>query len=271
MDKEFIVPARIAAAVTLLLIALSVLFGSFYTVKSGERAVVTRFGKIESIAQPGLSLKLPFVMAVRTVDVTTQKVHSPAPAGTKDLQYVQTDVSVTFHLDSSDAALTDTATRLGVDLPWISTNIVAPRIQESVKAVAARYAAEELLTKREDVRSNIVDLLRESLHRYNITLEDVQITNFAFSDAYSKAIEDKQVAEQNAQKATNDLQRIKVEAQQKIVAAQAEAETIRIQTDAIRQQGGAAYVQLKAIDKWDGKLPNVSGGNTPFIDVRGVK
>jgi regulator of protease activity HflC (stomatin/prohibitin superfamily) len=149
----------------------------------------------------------------------------------------------------------------------VESKVIDPRIQEVVKAVVARYSAEELLAKREEVKQEVELALRNQLASYNIVVEAIQITNFQFSASFDHAIEAKQTAEQNALKAKNDLERIKIEADQKIAMAKAEAETIRIQADAIRAQGGAEYVQLKAIEKWNGQLPQVSGANTPFISL----
>ena len=115
----------------------------------------------------------------------------------------------------------------------------------------ARLSAEELLTRRDSVKQEIAIGLRTSLANYNINVEDIQITSFSFSKAFDEAIE----AKQNVVKAKNDLDRIKVEAEQKITMAQAEAETIRIQAQAIKEQGGEEYVKMKAIEKWNGVLP----------------
>ncbi|MGC3981573.1 MAG: prohibitin family protein [Steroidobacteraceae bacterium] len=267
MDNSFesANPARVIRLIGLGIVALIVLIlllGSFYTVKSGERALVFRFGQIKDVVADGLHFKLPLIESIRIVDVRTQKAASPANAGTRDLQSVTTEVSMNYHLDA--ATLSDTYARVGLE---VENKIIDPRIQEVVKSVVARFSAEELLTKREDVKTEIAAGLRSSLTGYNIIMEDIQITNFAFSHAFDAAIEAKQTAEQNALKAKNDLERIKVEAQQKIALAEAEARTIQIQAQAIKEQGGAEYVQLKAIEKWNGELPQVSSGAVPFINL----
>jgi len=259
--KEFNV-IRVAATGIAAIVALIVIGGSFFTVSSGERAIVFRFGQVQNVVSDGLHFKIPFIENYKIVDIRTQKAHSPADAGTKDLQTVKTEVALNYHLVAD--SLADTYSRVGLD---VENKVIDPRIQEIVKAVVARFSAEELLTKREDVKSEIAAGLRSSLVAYNITVEDIQITNFSFSHAFDAAIEAKQTAEQQALKAKNDLERIKVEAQQKIALAEAEARTIQIQAQAIKEQGGAEYVQLKAIEKWDGRLPQVSGGNTPFINM----
>jgi regulator of protease activity HflC (stomatin/prohibitin superfamily) len=260
MDQRNIARSLSLGAVAI--VGLSVVFGSYFTVNQGERGIVFRFGQIQSVESEGLHLKVPFMDSVVHVDTRTQKAESPADAGTKDLQRVSTKVALNYHLKPE--VLKDTYTRVGLD---VEGKVIDPRIQEVVKAVVARFSAEELLAKRDDVKHEVEDALRVQLAGYNIVLEAIQITNFQFSASFDHAIESKQTAEQNALKAKNDLERIKIEAEQKITMAKAEAETIRIQADAIRAQGGAEYVQLKAIEKWNGQLPQVSGGNTPFINL----
>jgi regulator of protease activity HflC (stomatin/prohibitin superfamily) len=244
------------------IIALSIVSDCFYTVTSGQRAIVFRFGQIKAVESEGLHIKVPFMDSTIIVDVRTLKAESPADAGTRDLQRVSTKVALNYHLDPN--VLKDTYSRVGLD---VETKVIDPRIQEVVKAVVARYSAEELLAKREEVKQEVEVALRNQLASYNIVVEAIQITNFQFSASFDHGIEAKQTAEQNALKARNDLERIKIEADQKVAMAKAEAETIRIQAEAIRAQGGAEYVQLKAIEKWDGQLPQVSGSNTPFISL----
>jgi regulator of protease activity HflC (stomatin/prohibitin superfamily) len=167
------------------------------------------------VVSDGLPLKLPFIEKVILVDVRTQKSRAPASAGMKYLQTVTTEVALNYHLNAK--TLQDTYTRIGLD---VEDKVIEPRIQEIVKAVIARFSAEELLTRRDAVKQEIAVGLRTSLAAYNISVEDIQITNFSFSKAFDEAIEAKQTAEQNALKAKNDLDRIKVEAEQKITMAQ---------------------------------------------------
>lgn len=262
MDYSPANPLRQIAIGAVILVGIILLWTSFYTVTSGERAIVLRFGQVQGVESDGLHFKLPMVETVKIVDVRTQKAHAPATAGTRDLQTVQTEVALNYHLNPQ--SLADTYSRIGLN---VEEKIIDPRIQEVVKAVIARFSAEELLAKREDVKNEIATGLRTSMTSYNITVEDIQITNFSFSRSFDAAIEAKQTAEQNALKAKNDLDRIKIEAQQKIAMAEAEAKAIQIQAQAIKEQGGAEYVQLKAIEKWNGELPQVSGGTTPFINL----
>lgn len=245
------------------LFLLLTLRGIVYTVDAGERAIVLTWGSVTSVVDDGLHIKLPYIQAVKIVDVRTRKAHSPAQAASADMQRVQTDVALNYHLDPDK--LTEIYTRSGLD---IEATLIDPRIQEVVKAVTAKFQADKLLLQREVVKADIEQMLKVSLAPYFVIVEAVQITNFTFSEQYEAAIEAKQTAEQNAQKAKNDLERIKVEAEQKIATAQAEAEAIRIQSEAIKAQGGEGYVQLKAIEKWNGVLPTYTGnGPLPFLQV----
>lgn len=259
MDNLLRIPiVRIALGFLLLLMA----FFSTYTVRAGEKAIVFTFGKISSVSDSGLHFKIPLVQSIERVDVRTRKAHAPASAGTNDLQSVKTEVALNYHLN--EKSLVDIYSKFGLQ---VEDKIVDPRIQEVVKAVVARFSAEELLKKRDTVKDEIAVGLRALLAPYEVVVEDIQITDFSFSESFDVAIEAKQTAEQNALKAKNDLTRIEVEAKQRIVTATAEAQAIQIQAEAIRAQGGSEYVRLKAIEKWDGKLPSVNGGAVPFINV----
>jgi len=254
---------KIVSQIFLSIFIIVTLVLSFYTVDAGERAIVLQWGSVVNVSDDGIHFKIPYIQSTKTVDVRTRKAHAPAEAASSDLQRVVTEVALNYHLDPNKLA--EIYTRSGMD---VEGTLIDPRIQEVVKAVAAKYQADKLLQHREAVKSDIESMLKLSLSPYNIIVEAVQITNFKFSEQYDAAIEAKQTAEQNAQKAKNDLERIKVEAEQKIATARAEAEAIRIQAEAIKAQGGAEYVQLKAIEKWDGKLPTYNGnGAVPFVNI----
>lgn len=257
-------PIKIAAGVIVFIIAMSVIFSSFFTVPSGHKGIVLNFNQLSRVVDPGLNFKVPFTEKVVIADVRTQKIDAPAVAGTKDIQTVSSNVTLNYHISPNSVGKVYEQTGLDV-----ATRIIEPRIQEAVKATVALYSAEELLKRRDEVRSGIYTSLKKTLPKYNVIVEDIQITNFQFSENFSNSIEAKQIAEQQALKAENDLRRIEVEAKQKIEMAKAEAESIRIQSEAIRAQGGAEYVQLKAIAAWDGKLPStMMSDSVPFVKVK---
>jgi len=249
------------------LIGLSTSCSSFYTVPSGKRALVFTWGEITSVSGEGLRWKTPWIQSVEKVDIRIRKVETPADTVSKDLQAVSTTVALNYSL--APDKLKELYSTIGLD---VEQRIVAARIQETVKATTARYTAEELIAQRENVRVEMVNSLTQQLLEYHILVAPggVQITNFDFSKAFNESIEEKQIAEQRALTAKNNLVRIEVEAEQRITQARGEAEAIRIQADAIRAQGGKEYVNLKAIERWDGKLPTYTGGSgpIPFIEVR---
>ncbi len=150
------------------------------------------------------------------------------------------------------------------------TSLPYPVTQEVVKGITAKYTAQELISQREKVRSEIKELLKQRMIAYYIIVDDFSIINFKFSNQFEQAIESKQAADQLAQKAQRDLERIKIEAEQKIAQAKAEAESLRLQKENVTPQ----LIQLrkieasiKAIDKWDGHMPRVAGNTVPFIDL----
>jgi len=261
--------------VVLALLVLSTFFGSWYTVGSDQRALLFTNGRIVGVEDAGLHFKTPFSQSVTKVDIRTQHADSPAPAGTYDLQAVDTNVSVNFHFDSTK--LPDIYKRTGLD---VAANIVEPRIQETVKAVVAQYNAEELLKRRELVREKIVELLRGKLAAYDLILEDIQITDFKFDPSFTKAIEDKQVAEQQALTEKNNLAKVQVIAQQAVAKAQGQADSnlaiAKANAQAIDVQGEALranpmYLELRRIERWDGAYPRVvTGGDKSLLGLGDV-
>ena len=247
---------------------LGILFvsGLFFTVKEGQRAVVFTFGELSSVREPGLRWKWPLVQSVEKVSVRTQREDFEASAVSRNIQTAMTTVTINYSLDPD--RLKELYATVGFN---VSDKIIYGRVQEIVKGVVAQFTAEELVTKREQVKSLIAEALIAQLKEYHLvaTPSGVQITNFSFSPAFNQAVEAKQVAEQQALKAVNDLERVKTEAEQKIAEAQGNAKAIEIQTRAINQQGGKNYVELEAIRKWDGKLPTYLGsGAVPFINLK---
>lgn len=180
-------------------------------------------------------------------DVRTQKVDVTASASSKDLQTIGVTAVINYSLDG--AKLLDLVKTIGSG--W-EPKIIQPAIQESIKSVTARYTAEELITKREDVRTEIQRTFMEKMNGTAIVVSAVNVTNLEFSQAFNDAIEAKVTAEQQALAQKNVLEKTKYEAEQKIVTAKAEAESIRIQAESISKQGGAEYVQLKALEVWKG-------------------
>jgi regulator of protease activity HflC (stomatin/prohibitin superfamily) len=148
------------------------------------------------------------------------------------------------------------------------SKILRPALEAAIKQTVARYTAEELLNKRGEIQQEIENAFRSSIPN-TFTVSKYALVNEDFSDQYEAAIEAKQVAQQNAEKAKNELEQAKTDAQAQIEKAKGQAETIRIQAQAITQQGGANYVKLKWIEHWNGQLPQYTMGDaTPLTNLK---
>ncbi|MBT4722328.1 prohibitin family protein [Candidatus Falkowbacteria bacterium] len=253
-------------AIIVMVIIVIAILNPLVIVNAGERGVVLNWGAVsDTILDEGIHLRVPVMQKVVKMDVKIQKEERGASASSKDLQIVTSKVAINYHLDTQK--VNQLWQEVGYDY---SNRIISPAIEEFVKKTTAYYTAEELITKREDIKNDLKLAITENLAKNNILVDDIFITSFDFSDGFNKAIEAKVTAEQNALKAKNDLERVKMEAEQKITRAKADAESIRIQAQAITQRGGKDYVQLQAIGKWDGKLPTsmIPAGSVPFLDVQ---
>lgn len=248
-------------------ILLIVLFNlPFLYVPVGYRGVQMRLGNTTgSIYQQGISFKVPFIEGSRNIEIRTQKEVVKASAASKDLQSVDTEVALNYSLDQNK--IVNLYQTVGDDF---KERIIAPVLQEAVKSVTAKYTAEELITKRNQVSVDIKAMLSEKLTPRGIIAEDFNIVNFNFSEGFDKSVEAKVKAEQDAKAAENKLVQVESEKAQRIAQAEGEAKAIEIQSAAINSQGGANYVQKLAIDKWDGKLPvqMIPGAVVPFINLR---
>ena len=238
----------------------------FAIVGPGTRGVLTTFGKVsDEVYGEGLHFVIPAVQHMHMIDVRIQKGEGEGDAASKDMQSVNTRVALNYHIQPEQAAVV--FRELGQS---VGERIIVPAVQEAVKAATAQYTAEELISKRPEVRERIKSLLVERLGKHGVAVDEFSIVNFAFSKSFNEAIEAKTTAEQLKLKAERDLARIRVEAEQKVASAKAEAESLALQ----KQQVTAELIRLreienqrKAIEKWNGVLPNVTGGVVPFINV----
>lgn len=254
------------SAIIVVLIIAGLSFQSFTIIQAGHRGVVLQLGAVqEKVFDEGLHFRIPFIQDVIPMEVRVQKAESSQTSASRDLQTVSTTIAVNYHLDGNFA--NKLYQQVGIDYVG---RIVDPAIAESLKAVTAQYTAEELISKRPEVSAKVKEVLTQKLSAYHILLDEINIREFNFSEEYNKAIEAKQVAEQQALKSKLDLERIKIEKEQEITKAQAQAEALRLQKQEVTPelvQLRQIEAQLEAIRRWDGKLPNVTGGATPFINV----
>ncbi len=247
-------------------IVLIIFLLSFTTVKAGQKAVVLNFGAYKGkTLEPGLHWLMPFRDKIVKMDVTVIKQEQGVRAATKDLQDVTAQVALNHQIDPDHVS--DVYVSLTKDY---EERVIVPSLQESVKAATAKYTAEELITKRSEVREEIKRLLTDKLVPHHMIVNDFNIINFSFSPSFTSAIEKKVTAEQDALASKNKLEQTKYEAEQSVVSARAQAESIKIQAEAVNAQGGADYVQLQAIAQWDGHLPTqfVPGSALPFVNLK---
>jgi len=225
----------IGSIIGVVIIVASLIFGSFTTIPAGHRGVVIRFSAVTGrILNEGLQTKLPFLDSVEKMSVQTQKYEADAVSASKDLQDVNTTIALNWHLDPGMAD--EVYRTLGLDF---IERLASPAIQETVKQVTARYIAEDLILRRDEVKAAITENLSNRLLERGIVTETVSITNFKFSDTFTAAIEAKVAAEQAVLEAINKLERVKVEAQQREAEAKGEADA-RI----ARAIGEAEYIRI---------------------------
>ena len=263
------------SAVIILIIIAVVASASVKIVDAGNRGVLTQWSAVDIKNAPldeGIHFLVPFQDDVVQIEVRTQKYDAQTRSASKDLQTVQTTVTVNYHADAERVHIL--YKEIGLDY---ENRVIQPAIEETVKQVTANYNAEELITKRPLVKADIENAIRERLELFNVKTEVISITDFDFSDLFSKAIESKVEAEQKAQKAENDLIRIEVEARQleaqaeglasaNIAEARGESEAISIINQAL--SNNPYYIEWLKTQAWDGKLPLVVGeGSTPFISI----
>jgi len=239
-------------------------------VPAGYRGVMTTFGHpADDVYGEGLHFCIPLVQTLHSMDVRIARSEGEGDAASKDLQQVRVRVIVNYHLDPK--AVPAAFRGIAQTTEEVATRIIDPARPEAFKAVTAQFTAEELITKRTLVRDQIAALLREKLSRHGLVLDEFSIVNFAFSPSFTSAVEGKVNAEQQRLMAERDLLRIRVEADQKIASAMAEAESLRLQ----RQEVTPQLIELRrtenerrAIEKWDGKLPTTTAGMAmPFLSL----
>lgn len=265
----------VTIGIILLIIIGVVAFASVKIVDAGHRGVLLHWNAVDLENPPldeGLHFVVPFQDEVVVIEVRTLKYEKETRSASKDLQTVETTVTVNYHPNKEE--IHRLYKNLGLDY---ENRVIQPAIEETVKQVTANYNAEELITKRPLVKQDIESSIRERLNQFGVVTEVISITDFEFSPLFAQAIEAKVEAEQKALKAENDLRRIEVEAKQReanaigvananIAEARGEAEAIAIINKALAENPN--YLEWLKTQAWDGKLPLVVGeGGTPFIQI----
>lgn len=256
--KSMNIPKKAIAIVIAALAVIIVLFNSITIVDAGHTGVINTLGNVsENVLQEGIHLKIPFIQTIIKMDNRIVKLEVETEAFSKDLQTVETRLAINYRVskDKSYAIYKN----VGSDYETILVN---PAVNEVLKAITAKYTAEESVANRSLISQGLIEELNNKLNKNGIYVEDVNIINFEFSEAYIAAIEEKQVAEQRLLKA-------KTEKEEAIVKAEAEAETLRIQSEAqakanniLSKSLNESLIRYEMMKKWNGELPMVTDGNT---------
>ena len=240
--------------VILILITIT-LCNSISTIPTGYVGIKTRFGKVqENVIEEGFNFKVPFIEKIVKIDCKTQKYEVNTEASSKDLQKVQNiRIVVNYSVDKTKA--NQLYKNIGKNYQTI---LIEPAILESIKQGMSQYTAEELITKRNEVSNTIMSLLKEKLEKDGILVSALNITDLSFSKEFDEAVEQKQIVEQETEKAKYELEKAKVENEKKIENAKADAEVMKQQNKEITDEYlklKELEIQQKIIEKWNGQLP----------------
>lgn len=227
----------------------------FRMVSAGSVGVITRFGAVNRVVNPGLVVKIPLIESIKQMDTRTQKEQVDASSASSDLQEVKATIALNFHLRGEKAV--DVYQNIGLEY---ADRIIAPAMQEAFKATTAKFTASDLIGKREAVKALAYAELKARLEKYNVVVDDFNIVNFDFSKEFNDAIEQKTVANQNKERA-------QIEAETALIQSQGQANAQK----ALKDSGSLSpeYLQYLALTKWQGDLPTYWGGNAlPFIGIK---
>ncbi|MGK7895558.1 MAG: prohibitin family protein [Xenococcus sp. (in: cyanobacteria)] len=247
----------------LVFLLLLVFLRPFTIINAGERGVVMRFGKVQdTVFDEGIHLIMPIVTTVRRITVRIQRDDVQAEAFSRDLQYIETDIAVNWHIEPT--TVNKIFQEVG-DQAEVVRRIISPAVSEVVKAATAKKTAEEIIAKRTELKDEIDTQLTDRLASYGVVVDDVSLVNIDFTEEFANAIEAKQIAEQEAKRAIFEAQKAEQQAQADINRARGQAEAQRLQ----RQTLTPELLQKQAIEKWDGKFPQVLTGDgaLPFITI----
>ena len=259
-DKQ---TGRFVAWGALGILALIVLFSSFYTIRSTERGVLSTFGKMsDEVVGDGLHFKIPFIQTIKKVNIQQKKFDGKENSYTRDVQTSEVEYTINYELVRENVS--KLMKNVGDDY---HNRIVVPFIRSAMKESFGNFAATEIVENRDAVRRQIEQQLRETLDKNYFMNVQFQLVNIDFDDDFETAIKEKQVAEQNALKAKNVTIQVEEQAKQTRIKAEADAEAMRIKANAL--ESNPKLVNYEAVQKWDGKMPQYMLGNSvPFIDLK---
>jgi len=252
--------------VPVILVAAAVMgLSSFFIVPPGEVAIKTRLGSIVDSYSEGMHFKMPFLESVTKFSIQIQRADIKTQAFSKDLQTMNSHLVVNHRIQKETAV--SIYRNLG---PRYVENIVDPAVQEVFKAIAARYSAERVISERNALVQELNLEVKERLTKKEIIVTDISVVDLDFTEQFLRAVEDKQVADQQAQMAGKLVEKAKRDAEQQIAKSRGEAEALRMQREQVTPsliELRKVDAQLKAIEKWNGVLPGYVGAGVPFISI----
>lgn len=274
MDLENMTPKTLVKTVIIALVVIivaSVGLTNCYTVKTGEVAVISTFGKLDRIENEGLHFKIPFIQSkdfIETREKTyifgrTEEMDTTLEVSTKDMQTIRLEFTVQANV--SDAEKLYRA--FGLKFEW---RFIRPRVNEIVQSTIAKYTIEEFVSKRAIISSEIFRDLQDDFAEYGLNVSNVSIVNHDFSDEYEKAVEEKKIAEQAVQKAKSEQEKLAIVAENKVKLAEYALKEKELQAKANSIESNSLTPQLlkkMMIEKWNGELPKVQGNSSNLIKL----
>ncbi|EFE86111.1 prohibitin family protein [Fusobacterium periodonticum] len=236
-----------------------------YTVNTGEVAIISTNGKLDKVEGEGLHFKFPLIQSKVFLETRersyifgkTEEQDTTLEVSTKDMQSIKLEFSVQANISDPEKLYRAFGTKY-------ENRFIRPRVKEIVQATIAKYTIEEFVSKRAEISKLIFEDLKDDFAQYGISVSNVSIVNHDFSDEYEKAIEGKKVAEQSVEKAKAEQAKLLVEQENKVKLAEYELKQKELQAKANSIESNSLTPQLlrkMAIEKWDGKLPQVQGNN----------
>lgn len=248
--------------ISFMIVMMAMMFAGCAQVDQTERGLLLEFGKVDEVIEPGLTIYNVFTKDVVRMSVATNLETIKINSGSKDMQDVNVTVAVNYRLDPTK--IKEIYTQYGKNVVTVA---LQPQVKATITGVTPQYIPEEMLQKREEIRNRMEQTLRSKLDSANthIIVESLTITSFDFSPAFKAAIEEKQVAEQNALREKNISKKKEYENQQAVDKARADSTVIALQMSALQKQNGRDYLMMKYLEKWDGHLPQVQGGASTIV------
>ena len=250
--------ARLIGVAILIFAVIIMASSGTYVVQPGFRGVEVTMGKVSPAFKPeGFGIKAPFITAIHPISIRQQTAEDKAECYSSDLQQIVVDLRVLFRIPESSVV------KLFQEYygdPFES--LIAPRVQEALKEVAALQSAEQIVKNREQIKTQALEITRRKVGSL-LVIEDIVVQNIALTRELEHAIEAKMVQEQEAAKSKYFQQRAQIDADTAVIQAKGEAESIRIRGQALKEN--PAFVDLKIVDKWDGLTPLVIGGGDNLV------